>query len=327
MATANTLPDQIEIFRAGTQVDDAGNSHRFSEADIAAIAAAYDPTLREAPLTVGHPADNLPAYGWVKGLAARGSILVMNPHQVEPQFAELVQTGRYKKRSSSFYPPNSPNNPTPGQWYLRHVAFLGAQPPAVAGLKDIQFAQGDCDAVNFSEAVLPQSHSQPENLMDEETQARLAKAEADAKAAKEAQATAEAQAKAAQDQLANFAEQQRKDRHAAHVSFCETQVKAGKLLPKDQASAVAVLDLLADAKPVEFSEAGANKSVGGAEWLKGLIAGATPVVQFGEFAPGHSSDSVKDLSDAEIDKRAQAYAKQHNVSYSEALSRVVSFTA
>lgn len=331
MATANTLPAQIEIFRAGTHVDDAGNAHHFSEADVAAIAAAYDPALREAPLTVGHPADNLPAYGWVKGLEMQNITLVMNSHQVEPQFAEMVKKGRFKKRSASFYPPNSPSNPTPGKWYLRHVAFLGAQPPAVAGLKDIQFAQGDADAVNFSEAVLLPTNPQPEIHMDDETKARLAKAEAEAKAAKEAQVAAEAQAKAANEQLANFAERQRNERHASHVSFCEAQVKAGKLLPKDQATAVAVLDQLGDAKPVEFSEGGTDKKVSAADFVKTMIAGGAPQVSFGEFAPGGAGpqpgQKVGDMSDAEIDKLAKNYAAKNNVSYSEALGRVVSFTA
>ena len=58
------LPDGIEIFRAGTHIDDAGVAHHFSKADLAAIASSYRPTLREAPLTVGHPKDDLPAYGW-----------------------------------------------------------------------------------------------------------------------------------------------------------------------------------------------------------------------------------------------------------------------
>lgn len=325
MATAKTLPDQIEIFRAGRQVDDAGNAHDFSEADIAAIAARYNPALREAPLTVGHPASNLPAYGWVKGLAAAGPVLTMSPHQVESQFAEMVHAGRFKKRSASFYPPGHPSNPTPGQWYLRHVAFLGAQPPAVAGLKDIQFAEGDAEgAVSFSETAI----TQKETLMDEETKARLAQAEADAAAAKAAQANAEAAARAAQEQLAQFAEAQRQDRHAAHVSFAESQVKAGKLLPKDKETAVAVLDQLAESQPVEFSEAGVSKKVAPAEWFKGLIEGAKPLVEFGEFAGGGvGGESAKGLSDADIDKRAKTYAAQHNVSYAEALSKVVSFTA
>lgn len=320
-----TLPDSIEIFRAGRHVDDAGNTHDFSAADVAAMAAGYDPALREAPLTVGHPASNRPAYGWVRRLAAAAGVLTMNPHQVEPAFAEMVQSGRFKKRSASFYAPASPSNPTPGRWYLRHVAFLGAQPPAVAGLKDIQFSAGDAEgAVSFSEtAIAPK-----ETLMDEQTQARLAQAEADAAAARAAQATAEAAAAAANAQLAQFAEAQRQERHAGHVSFAETQVKAGKLLPKDKETAVAVLDQLADAQPVEFSEGGADRKVSAAEWLKGLIANASPVVSFGEFAAGGSDgESVKGLSDEEIDKRVRAYAHEHNVSYSEALDRVASFTA
>lgn len=109
-----------------------------SEADLDGMASSYNPALREAPLTVGHPKDNLPAYGWVKGVSrAASGELTIAPHKLEPQFAEMVQAGRFKKRSASFYPPQSPHNPTPGKWYLRHVAFLGAQQPAVAGLKDI----------------------------------------------------------------------------------------------------------------------------------------------------------------------------------------------
>lgn len=323
-----TLPDHIEIFRAGRHIDDAGVAHEFSVADVAAMAAGYNPGLREAPLTVGHPASNLPAYGWVKGLAAAAGVLTMSPHQVEPAFAEMVRVGRFKKRSASFYPPASPNNPAPGRWYLRHVAFLGAQPPAVAGLKDIQFSAGDADAgaVCFSETFFTPYICQ-ETPMEEQMKTRLAQAEAEAAAAKAAQATAEAAAEAANAQLAQFAEQQRQDRHAGHVSFAEAQVKAGKLLPKDKETAVAVLDQLAETAPVEFSEGGAARKVAPAEWLKGLIAGATPVVSFGEFAPATASESNKGLSDADLDQRAIAYARQHHVSYGEAIGRVCGFSA
>ena len=150
-----TLPGGIEIFRAGRHIDDAGVAHHFSDADVDGMAASYNPALREAPLTVGHPKDNLPAYGWVKALARNADgVLAITPHNVEPQFAEMVAARRFPKRSASFYPPQSPNNPTPGKWYLRHVAFLGAQAPAIAGLKDIQFSEDDAGgAVCFSEPV------------------------------------------------------------------------------------------------------------------------------------------------------------------------------
>lgn len=319
------LPDGIEIFRAGRHTDDAGQVHAFSEADIASIAASYNPALREAPLTVGHPAHDLPAYGWVRGLQAQGGHLLMATHQVEPQFAEMVQAGRFKKRSAAFYPPTHPNNPTPGQWYVRHVAFLGAQPPAVAGLKDIQFAEADAvGTVNFSEAT----HSpHQENPMDKELQAQLDAANQKAADEQAAREKAEKEAKAAKEQLAQFAEAAREQRHAGHISFAEAEVKSGRLLPKDAGAAVAVLDLLADATPVEFSEGDATKKVVPAEWLKGLISAAKPVVSFGEHAMGGAGRVATPKSDAEIDAAAKQYAAQHNVSYAEALNKVVSFTA
>ena len=76
-----TLPDGIEIFRPGRHTDDQGIAHHFSEADVDGMAASYNPALREAPLTVGHPKDNLPAYGWVKAVSrnAAGVLAITIP--------------------------------------------------------------------------------------------------------------------------------------------------------------------------------------------------------------------------------------------------------
>ena len=136
----------IEIFRAGTHTDSSGQRATFTAQDLQAIAAAYDPTVREAPLTLGHPDTDWPNYGRVKGLrATEDGRLLMLADRIDPAFADSVKAGRYRKRSASFYPPLSPNNPAPGKWYLRHVGWLGAQPPAVAGLADVKFslAAGD----------------------------------------------------------------------------------------------------------------------------------------------------------------------------------------
>lgn len=126
----------------------SGAELAFSETDLAATAAAYDPALAEAPIVVGHPAHDAPAYGWVKSLAFAEGTLEAEPDQVDPAFAEMVAAGRFKKISASFYPPESPNNPVPGVYYLRHVGFLGAQPPAVKGLRTPEFADAS-EAVTF----------------------------------------------------------------------------------------------------------------------------------------------------------------------------------
>lgn len=131
---------EIEIFKAGAHIDSSGRSHEFSSLVVAAMATVYDPARHEAPLTLGHPEDNLPAYGWVKSLRATpDGRLLMRASDLTPEFSEAVRAGRYKKRSASFYPPGAPNNPAPGSWYLRHVAWLGAQVPAVRGLADVNF--------------------------------------------------------------------------------------------------------------------------------------------------------------------------------------------
>lgn len=139
------MPNLIEIFRGGTHTDMRGTTLAFGESEIAGIAAAYDPALSEAPIVIGHPRTDAPAYGWVKSLSARGDRLYAEPDQVDAAFAELVESGRYKKVSACFYRPAAPANPKPGAYYLRHVGFLGAQPPAVKGLAPVEFAESPED--------------------------------------------------------------------------------------------------------------------------------------------------------------------------------------
>jgi len=121
----------------------------FSEADLNATATAYDPARHEAPIVVGHPASDGPAYGWVKGLTFSDAGLKADPDQIDPAFAEMVAAGRFKKVSASFYEPDSPANPVPGVYYLRHVGFLGATPPAVKGLKAVGFSEDDAGVVTL----------------------------------------------------------------------------------------------------------------------------------------------------------------------------------
>lgn len=147
----------MEIFRRGQHIDMAGQARNFSDADLKASAEAYDPDLHEAPHVIGHPAMNAPAYGWVRSLeySEEDGLLRAGSRQVEPQFAEMVNEGRFKKRSASFYPPDHPKNPKPGVYYLKHVGWLGAAPPAVKGMKDAHFGaeDEDCVVVEFADSA------------------------------------------------------------------------------------------------------------------------------------------------------------------------------
>ena len=141
-----------EIFRAGTCTDNSGRTITITPEQVAAIASHYSPDKHEAPIVVGHPSTNAPAYGWVGSLKAENGTLFADFAQVDDDFAELVKKGRYKKVSASFYPPNHPSNPQPENWYLRHVGFLGAHPPAVKGLAAINFADDEDGVVSFGES-------------------------------------------------------------------------------------------------------------------------------------------------------------------------------
>jgi len=143
----------IHIFRPGRHVTMAGEVIEFSEADVAATARAYNPKMHEAPLVIGHPKTDDPAQGWVQALIANERGLFAAPRDVEAAFAEQVGLRRYGKVSAKFYSPDSPSNPVPGVWYLRHVGFLGAQPPGVKGLDNPSFADADDGCVAFQEAI------------------------------------------------------------------------------------------------------------------------------------------------------------------------------
>lgn len=146
--TQKPLSARIEVFRPGTFKPMEGEAITYSASDLKAIADAYDPATAPAPIVVGHPTADAPAFGWVETFEydPQEQRLFANIHQIEPKFAELVKLGRFKKVSMAFFSPRQAHNPIPGTWYPKHVGFLGAAAPAVSGLKNAAFA-GAADAV------------------------------------------------------------------------------------------------------------------------------------------------------------------------------------
>lgn len=140
----------IKIFKTGNHVSMQGVTGNYTRAMLADCVAAYSPQIHEAPFVLGHPKHDDPAHGWVDHLElSDDGYLLAYPKQVDPEFAENVNAGKYNKVSASFYLPDSPNNPTPGKLSLRHVGFLGAEPPAVKGLGTVQFSENEDGIVDF----------------------------------------------------------------------------------------------------------------------------------------------------------------------------------
>ncbi|PIQ25217.1 hypothetical protein COW64_15880 [bacterium (Candidatus Blackallbacteria) CG18_big_fil_WC_8_21_14_2_50_49_26] len=137
----------FQIFRAGRHVCSDGRTLNFSEQEVSYMAIGYNPKRLCAPLVLGHPRDNLPEYGAVDSLFMQGGKLYAQA-RVNESLIGMVKARSYTTVSASFMEPDAPNNPTPGVYYLRHVGFLGACPPAVKGMEALSFSEHEID---FSE--------------------------------------------------------------------------------------------------------------------------------------------------------------------------------
>jgi hypothetical protein len=204
----------------------------------------------------------------VAALSLDGGTLFAEPRQVEPEFREAGRAGRYKKVSASFYAPDAPTNPRPGVWSLRHVGFMGAQPPAVKGLGDACFGEAEDVSAEFVEF--------------------LERDMADEKEKKETAEFAERQ-KELDTRAAGLAEQERQlDARALDlrrkecVAFCEALGRDGRLGPAQQGGAVNFMLSLTDAATVEFAEGRKQTSLA---WFQEFLSALPKQVDFGETKP------------------------------------------
>lgn len=284
---------KIEIFRAGKRPDSSGNLTEIKISQLAQAVTAYDPNLHEAPAVIGHPKDNAPAYAWVKGLSLEGDTLKAELAQIDPEFSEMVQAGRFKKVSASFYLEDSPHNPKPGKLYLRHVGFLGAMPPAVKGLRNPEFSEDEKGVVNFSI---------------------------------EMEDNAEIKALRAENEQLKAEERTRKN-----LEFAEGLVSVGRLAPIAKAKALEILNYAEECDQAGIINFNEGESM--AQKVREFLALQPKVVSFGEFATkeravsGQSSDLVEYSENTpanviELDQQILQCMKQNNVDYRTAFNLI-----
>lgn len=267
----------IKILKPGTFTDVRGTRVTFTPADLADIASSYDAASDPAPLVVGHPTIDAPAYGWVGRVTFDGETLHAHPSDVLPAFAEAVAEGRYRKISPQLYPPGHAGNPRPGHWYLQHVGFLGGAAPAIKGLGTVSFSE-DADTVAVTIAQDPPAMTDtPATIALSEHQAQLA----------DLQATITRMQAAEQARAAADAEAARLARHQENVAFAEALIAAGTLAPAGRDYVIGVMDELDAVAPVAFGEGEAAVQVTPLAAFRKLFDAAHPVVALGEHAPAN----------------------------------------
>lgn len=354
MAVADPFK-RVEVFRAGDHVDSAGRRRTFAEADLDKI-AAYDPAAHEAPMVIGHPADNAPAFGWVERVYREGGSLLVDFKDVAPEFADLVKAGRFKKRSISLYPDGS----------LRHVGFLGAVPPALKGLKDVAFAEGEASTFEFGEDAQASGQSNAsamtrfaEAFLGLFAPGRTDKPAGNDPAFKEASMpgngtdlthqlaalTAKmaefSEALTAKDKqiadlvAANTALAGRVDatvatgRRAEIAAFCESLAGQGRLTSFQQSLAVDFMEKLDGAGTVDFAEGDKTVKKPVADVFKAFLESLPVQVEFGEVAThGRAAGQPGGLNAQALavkirDKVEAAEKAGHSMSFTEAQAEVL----
>ncbi len=341
----------IEIFKPGTHTTMDGRKVSFSEGEVSAIAMGYDPKLHKAPLVVGHPKSDDPAYGWAGKLEFSDGVLKATPEQVAVEFSELVNAGRFPKVSASLYPPDHPHNPKPGQYYLKHVGFLGAMAPAVKGLQPANFAEeegilnfGDYEDIlvvrifrNLKNLLIEKfGRDEADRVIDEYTLDTLSQ-DADEDQPEEADMT---KVEELQGQVAAFAEQvttqgatiatltSRLTQATAELTglksagiraeceaFCEGESMKTRISPAMKSAVVNRMVELAVCAPVEFGEGEAKTTRPPLELYREELANLPEVVSFGETATHNRSRSGSEGRESAADyggKVDESRLAQHN---------------
>lgn len=239
------------IFKTGTHTDSSGNTKNWTEEDIDKIVNNYDPQKNEAPIVIGHPKTNAPAFGWIEKLKRVGDTLYALPKQVANDFVEMVKKGLFKKRSISLYPDGT----------LRHVGFLGATPPAVKGLPDVEFKdENNIQTIEFEQS----DQSEPKGLDEQDKTDTTPKDHSDHKDDEQAEIIKELKEKTEKMKV-EFAESVRarikaeeeleklrlKIRKAEFEQFLNERLAYGNILP---AQVGVINDLLMALSSVEFAD-------------------------------------------------------------------------
>ncbi len=327
----------VEIFRAGDY--SAQGKGVITRSDLERVIRNYDPTYHEAPVCVGHPKDNLPAYGWIERLALDGDTLLAKEKQVDSQFHEARKQGRFKKRSAAFY-----QDATGKISGLRHVAYLGAQPPEVKGLQDVKFSDSGREFIEVSfgeEETLDNDQKTFSERLEAWFREKFGAAPAVKTFSEEdvkriaAEAVAPFQAKVTQledelkKQTVAFSEREQKmagSEVKQRSTEAVTRLKSsGKWIPAfDKMGLGLVFDELAKTTTtVEFGEGSAKKQVTPLETLVLFLEGLPQIVPAGTHYSGATVRSANGSTGDPLTDAAKQRQKEKNITFSEALDQIV----
>ena len=276
-----------EIFRTGEHTDSSGKKRKWTREDLEKIASTYDPVNGiEAPIVIDHQ-ESGPAYGWVESLKVEDDRLLARFKQVEPSFRKMVNDGLFKKRSICVTKDGR----------LEHVAFLGALPPAVEGLKEYRFNRsGNCEIYIFNKEKEMDPEEKVENVQPndfenlkkalEELKARCEKLEKELEQSKE-------QLQKERNEFSSFRHETKRRELEAEV---DSAIREGKLMPSAKSDGIVDFMMNIDSdETYEFS----GRKIGKLQWFRNFIASRQPHSLFNRYDYGKQNLGTEDSEKAD----------------------------
>lgn len=330
----------IPIFKTGTHTDSAGNEKTWTEQELDNIVEKFNPRIG-APVVIGHPKTNAPAWAWVDSLKRIGQILFYREKESQPEFNDMRAKGFFKKRSISLYPDGT----------LRHIGWLGAQPPAVKGLDDVAFDEGDQTIIEYEEggtmieeikkmfadmmaqikAMMPeQKKGGSTEMPEQENQQKINDGIATVLKTKEAEFAEAIKKKETEFSEREAALKKRADKLKADEAagrkkvisdFCEDLKKAGKLIPAMDKLGMGITEFMNQIASieatVEFGEGADKKKQTPLEFMQSFLSALPKVIEFGEVAgrtkdagTGSAGDKLSALTKKKLEeKKDYTYTK------------------
>lgn len=141
--TGKTIP-KVSLFKTGEHPGQNASGITFTDADLDAMVQSFNDLqlAGRVPLKFGHNdaqpfTDGQPALGWVQKVWREGGKLFGTLSDIPTVIYSMIQKGLYKFTSIELLKDATQDGKS-FPWVLDAVALLGAEPPAVSGLDDLQ---------------------------------------------------------------------------------------------------------------------------------------------------------------------------------------------
>jgi hypothetical protein len=230
----------VALLKPGEFSDYRGRRIALSSSQLAGIARRYDPARQAAYLRLGHESGG-PARGRITALHWDGAHLSADVAGVDAALAAELAHGRWPGRSAELYAA-----PPDGGLYLRGVALLGADLPAVKGLPPWPAALPD--APDSGVSTVPQAGLSP-RPRQLNTILHLKEATMPADTDKHDDTTARLMAE--NDRLAREVAELKRAEQERDVAWFLSELKdGGRLTPAMEAAGLREALLAANAEPV-----------------------------------------------------------------------------